>query len=298
MDETYFRKSTKPGEREPRGNESLFSKCSRRTRMRIQGEIHLDLYLSLNNPIYSRQVTELAVWRETRSEQKGEQAGEGSRNHDGRGMNDQPEEKKIRVHSCHLQLRPELSWASARRGQDRGWWIDISERSSAQRETSTQLALPEPGAGCRWKPGEHVLRGIPIEPNLERGFLHRAEQRTWELMGPSVILEVSGAFCSFVKIRAISALLSGFDRKTESSVHPGTDSSQLPDTCSIREDTQNARSLKCVHGSHSQASPQRSGELKANVNHVPYRLWHQDIWIGHRILGGQVNAKARGASPW
>lgn len=166
MDETYFRKSTKPGEREPRGNESLFSKCSRGTRMRIQGEIHSDLYLSLNNPIYSKQVTELAVWRETRSEQKGEQAGEGSWNHDGRGMDDRSTWRK---EDESPQLRPELSRASARRGQDWGWWVDISERSAAQRETSTQLALPEPGAGCHWKPGEHVLRGIPIETQPGEG---------------------------------------------------------------------------------------------------------------------------------
>ena len=53
MYEIYFRKSKESGEREPRGNQSLFSKCSRGTWMRIQGEIHLNPYLSLNNPIYS-----------------------------------------------------------------------------------------------------------------------------------------------------------------------------------------------------------------------------------------------------
>lgn len=55
--------------------------------MQTQREIHLNLDFSLNNPIGSRQVIELARGRERPRKQKGQQAGEGSWNHDVRRKN-------------------------------------------------------------------------------------------------------------------------------------------------------------------------------------------------------------------
>lgn len=150
-----------------------------------------------------------------------------------------------------------------------GLWVDISEREIfGSRKSFQTIGLVWTWNSPPYEAGERIcLEVFQLKPNSGEGI--PAPGRgvwSWEPFPDSKLCQIPS---SSLWSSSQSVLFSVWTWNRERNyVSPGSNSSQLLDTCNIRENTQNLWSLKHVHGYHPQTIPQYTWEWKVMVNRL------------------------------